>query len=359
MKILFVSAVLPYPLHSGGQIRIYNLLKRLAKKHEIHLFAFIRSEKEKEYLLELSFCKTVTTVMRGRVWQPKYILKALTSPYSLLWSSYDNSQMRALLAKENYDLVHIEPGYVFPALPSLNKPLVVSEHNIEHEVYQKYAASMPTFIQPFLKRDVNKMKTWEKISWTKASAITVVSEQDKEKIGNAQVVSNGVDIEEFAFRPKKIDPMRLRFLYVGNFRWMENKDAAENIIKNYWPVIKKNYSNATLRIVGQGAPNGPFKSIQEELSKTDILLAPIRIGGGTKFKILEAMAAGVPVITTSLGAAGLDKTVLWIADTPSELDISAVLTDKTKIKKARELIEHVYNWDIIAQRLDTIWNSLS
>ena len=131
MKVLFVSAVLPYPLYSGGQIRIYNLLKRLAKKHEIHLYSFIRSEKEKEYVSNLSFCKTVTTVLRGRAWQPKYLLKTLTNPYPFLWNTYHNSEMLSLLsdeiAKGQYDLIHIEPGYVWPSIPTEHKiPIVIA-----------------------------------------------------------------------------------------------------------------------------------------------------------------------------------------------------------------------------------------
>ena len=141
MKILFVSAVLPYPLHSGGQIRIYNLLKRLVDTHEIHLYSFIRSETEKKYLPDLRFCKSVTTVLRGRVWQPKYIYKTLTGSLPLLWSSYHNSRMVGFLADEislgNYDLIHIEPGYVWPSVPTQHRvPIVVAEHNIEHEVYK-------------------------------------------------------------------------------------------------------------------------------------------------------------------------------------------------------------------------------
>ena len=131
MKVLFVSAVLPYPLYSGGQIRIYNLLKRLGKKHEIHLYSFIRSDKEKEYISELSFCKTVTTVLRGHAWRPNYLLKTITSSYPFLWNTYHNSDMLSFLsdeiAKGGYDCIHIEPGYVWPSIPTEHKiPIVIA-----------------------------------------------------------------------------------------------------------------------------------------------------------------------------------------------------------------------------------------
>lgn len=365
MKILFVSAVLPYPLHSGGQIRMYNLLKRLGKKHEISLYAFIRSEKEKQYIPQLSFCKKVVTILRGRAWQPKYLFKTIASSYPFLWNTYHNSHMLSLLsdeiAKGRYDLIHIEPGYVWPSLPAEhNIPIVIAEHNIEHEIYSAYAKqfSIPV-LRPFMMLDVAKMKQWEKRIWSEATAVVAVSEEDKKVIGEkATVVPNGVDLPAFPFTPGKAHAHPV-FLYVGNFKWMENRDTADNIKKNYWPTIRKQYPHATLRIVGQGAPDGPFTSMQEELARADVMLAPIRIGGGTKFKILEAMASGVPVVTSTLGAAGLDKNVLWIADSPRQLDIPAVFADRTKIKNARQQIEGVYNWDIIAKKLDTVWNSLS
>lgn len=363
MKILFVSAVLPYPLHSGGQVRIYNLLKRLSAKHEITLYAFIRDEKEKQYLKELSFMKKTVTVMRGRAWQPKYVFKTLTSSYPLLWSTYHNREMLSLLADEitngKYDLIHIEPGYVWPSIPTEHRaPIVVSEHNVEHEVYRKYADSFPvSFLKPFLSLDVAKMIAWEKRAWQSASAIIAVSDEDKRKMtGKVFVVPNGVDSKEFPFRPKKkISPT---FIYVGNFKWMENRDAAEYLERDIWPEIKKRYPTAQLRIVGKG--RNTVERIQDELYNADIMLAPIRIGGGTKFKILEAMATGLPVITTTIGAAGLDKNVLWIADSPGEMltAIGDVMKNPEKVKKARTLIEREYNWDTIAMKLETVWKSV-
>lgn len=93
MNILFISAVLPYPLHSGGQIRTYQLLKRLSKKYTITLLSFIRNEKEKEYLKELSFLNRVETIYRGKALQLKYLLGAL-GHYSWLLSTYNNNEMR-------------------------------------------------------------------------------------------------------------------------------------------------------------------------------------------------------------------------------------------------------------------------
>lgn len=389
MKILFVSAVLPYPLHSGGQIRIYNLLKRLSKHHEIHLYSFIRSDSEKEYIRHLSFCKKVIPIMRGRVWQPGYIFKSMTGAYPLLWESYHNSEMQSLLADEiikgKYDLVHVEPGYVWPSIPTEGRvPIVVAEHNVEHEVYEAYIRQFPIMpLRPILSMDVAKMKFWEKRVWTESDAITMVSDRDKQMVSTLvdpqkiSVVSNGVDLVDFAFRPKKnISKEKLTFLYVGNFAWMENKDAVEHLVADFWPAIVKRYPGAQLRIVGKNMPKS-FEKLQssgvhflssvdvitDELYAADIMLVPIRVGGGTKYKILEALSAGLPVIASTQGVVGMQVTggkELLIADTIQDvLTNIETLTDSGKRLKltqaARTCVEKNYSWDSIAETLNKVW----
>lgn len=354
-------------------MRIYNLLKRLSKKHEITLYAFIRDEKENDYIRELSFCKKVVTVMRGRGWQMRYMVRSLISSYPFLYATYDSRHMRALLKEEMknaYDLIHIEPGYVWLSLPETDIPVVVSEHNIEHEVYKKYAQHSNSLVKSLMLWDVGKMDIWERRIWEKAHRIVAVSQSDREIIGksNVSVVPNGVDIKEFPFRPKKSVSQNLTFLYVGNFRWVENRDTAKHLIQNIWPTVKEKYPKATLRIVGKNAPSGPYfvdnvDKIQNEYQKADMLLAPIRVGGGTKYKILESMASGLPVVTTDLGAAGLgvkDKKEVWIATSNEEILVAirdiVLGTKRMKIlQAARKLVEDRYSWDSIAETLDGVW----
>ena len=317
--------------------------------------------------------------MRGRVWQPTYLLKTITSSYPLLWSSYHNVEMISLLSDEivkgKYDLIHMEPGYVWPSIPETRIPVVVCEHNIEHTVYEAYVRQFPvSVLRPFLSLDVAKMATWEQRVWKKATKIVTVSESDRASIGqsNVAVVPNGVDLATFTFHPKKSwDKEHLTFLYVGDFRWMENKDAADVLIKDWWPVISQQFPGSRLRIVGKHAPKaqyfvGEVDRIQDEFNAADVLVAPIRIGGGTKYKILEAMAIGLPVITTKQGSEGMhgetNKHFLIAEDSADVVNSIAYLCDNTKRIKlttnARTLVEKDYSWDIIAQKLNTLWNSL-
>lgn len=389
MKILFVSAVFPYPLYSGGQVRIYNLLKALGSKHAISLFAFTRKKEEQDLASMLPFCKKIVPVLRGRAWRIDYIFRAIAGNYPWVFATYDNAAMRDAiaqeLAKEQYDLIHIEPGYVWPSLPKTTVPIVVGEHNVEHHIYEGYVRQFPVpFFRPFLSTDVTKMKAWEKKVWQHASAITTVSNDDRKEITlevsekNVQTVANGVDVKEFEFRPKLIKTSAPVVLFVGNFLWMQNRDALRYLLTDIWGKVQELYPQAKLRVVGRHLPQAArnqvsrmggellehVEDIQNEFHAADVLFAPIRVGGGTKFKILEAMASGIPVITTTIGAGGLaveHSRELMIADTPDETTeaLTKVLqnTEDTlrMVKRARACIEKKYSWQMIATELDQVW----
>ena len=391
MNILFVSAVLPYPLHSGGQIRMYNLLKRLSKHHTITLASFIREEKEREFIKHLDFCESVHMVMRGRAWQPRYILRALMGTYPFLLATYHNEQMHEditrLISEKRFDVVHIEPFYVLPSLPDILPPLVVSEHNIEYDVYGAYAKRFSwALLRPFLHWDVSKMKHWERVCWRKAKAVTAVSEGDAAVIEpylkhRITIVPNGVDSGSFPFRvPPTLKNFRV--LFVGNFRWYPNQDAAYTLVAHIWPRLLERVKNASLRIVGKDIPvklrrmaesaggqvDENVDDIASVYGQADVLVAPHAISGGTKFKMLEAMASGLPIVTTKEGASGLAMKPdihFLAAGTPEEF-VTAIIkiwdsetTRLTLASNGRKLIESRYNWESIAKTLEGVWKEAS
>ncbi len=386
MNILFVSALLPYPLHSGGQVRMYNLLKLLSKKHTITLFSFMRNKEEQNYIRSLSFLSDIHLVMRGKGRQVKYVVKALGN-YPLLLATYDNRVMQEEIKKEltrkKYDLVHIEPFYVFPSLPPLSLPFVVSEHNVEYDIYQKNAEKMRLpIVKPFAYFDAIKVKIWEEIVWQKAKQVTAVSSEDATVITRATkketaVVPNGVDTTAFVYKERAFIKDHPTCLFVGNFLWAPNTEAIRTLLVSIWPKIVARYPNAVLTIVGKHFPKDVKKyvtgsvrleeyveDIQDAFHASDILLAPMGIGGGTKFKILEAMASGTLVITTPqgrMGIVGASGKELLEASTADEF-VGAVTsvydeqrTSKIITKNARKLVENTYDWKAIAEKLDAVW----
>lgn len=389
MKILFVSALMPYPLYSGGQVRVYNLLSRLSKDHEITLVTFLRNISEKRYEKNISFCKKIITGYRGHAWQPGYVVRSMMGFKPLLLTSYDHGWLRGEIKNEltagAYDIIHIEPWYVWPSIPETSVPMVIATHNVEYAVYMEYVRKLRLVpLRPGYYWDVLKLKFWEERVWKRASHVVAVSEDDaaviREKIGtipSVSVVPNGVDVASFRLKPKGARGKPV-FLFVGSFTWMQNRDAVSWLVKSIWPTLRKRYPGSTLRIVGRSMPSSLRKlvgnheivllehveHIENELHAADVLLAPIRVGGGTSFKILEAMASGLPVVTTTLGATGLDVTdgkEVFIGNTEVEL-ITAVdrLFESFKkrcevAKNARRTIEREYAWDNIANALDHVW----
>jgi glycosyltransferase involved in cell wall biosynthesis len=386
MNILFISAVLPYPLTSGGQIRMYQLLKRLSKKHSITLLSFIRGEKEKAYLKELSFLKRVETIHRGKALQLKYLIGALGN-YSWLLSTYNNTEMRNLirdhLATNEYDLIHIEPFYVYPSLPKTSVPIVTCEHNVEYAVYEQFVRKLSfAFFRPLLFLDVVKTRIWEESVWKKSNALIAVSEEDKTIMApirkrEVAVVPNGVDCAHYTYTKRTITADSLQCLFIGDFAWMPNKEAVTTLLTSIWPAILKKYPKAKLTIVGKQFPKALISSVSPSVTRVEyvpdirsvydahsVLLAPMGIGGGTKFKLLEAMASGLVVITSKEGRMGIRATPgedVMEARTAEEYvaAIQTVCTDPKKVVamtgNAREIIEKQYNWDTIAGLLDDVW----
>ena len=192
------------------------------------------------------------------------------------------------------------------------------------------------------------------------------------------IVPNGVDTNFFTFR-RKINRSELKtVLFVGNFKWLQNREAVSILIREVWPKIKTVLKDKVrLWIVGKSPPSDILKKqvrdikvyddiddIRRVYQKADVLLAPIYGPGGTRYKILESMAAGIPVVTTSTGIEGLSaknaKEVLVAEDSSGLANLTIrVLTDENLYKKlafsGRRLVEDKYSWKTIARDLDNIY----
>lgn len=393
MKILMLTPYLPFPLLSGGQIRTYNLLKKLKNKYEITLFSFIRQEKEKRYIKELEkFCLKVKVFKRRPAWDLRNILMAGFSPLPFVMiSTYLSKTARDAIKEElensSYDLIHAEPFYMAPNIPSTRIPILLVEQTIEYLVYKKYADNFSyNLLKPLMYFDVLKLKFWEEYYWRKATSLVAMSGEDKKIMAKAapkqriDIVANGVDIEFFT-ETKIRRPKTPTVLFVGNFKWLPNKDAAKFLTYDIWPKIKEKIPQAKLWIVGKNPTpeilnlskkkdvlvESAIEDIRDAFGRASILLAPIRNGRGTKYKVLEAMAAKLPVVTTPLGIEGIDaqdKKQALIAKSAEDLAEKAVtLLKKPQLeekiaKSAFLLVKEKYNWQLISTTLDKIYQKL-
>lgn len=371
-------------------MRLYNLIKHIGQRHTVTLICEKRPNQTREDQNEVEkICDQVITVARQKQWSLKNIIKTGFSLSPFLIIGHTTQDMRVVIEKElvkkKYDLIHVETFYVMQNLPKTSLPIVLVEHNIEYFIYERYAQKAAWFMRPLLMLDVYKLKRAEQRAWEKATVVAAVSKQDKEVIGrkNTYIVPNGVDTT--VFQPKMISSefktKKKKILYIGDYGYVQNRDAAGYIINSIWPQLKKNISlDATLWIVGKNM-NQSIKDLGKEdnniffddtnvqtaadiFSEADVLLAPIRIGGGTSYKIIEAMAVGTPVVTTSLGHEGIeakpDEEIL-IADTPEAIAgaVVSLLTNQQQYtllsKNARKAIEKNYDWVQISRSLEYVY----
>jgi len=284
------------------------------------------------------------------------------------------------LIENNFNLIHVETFYVFQNLPKTTLPIFLAEHNIEYLVYKRYAEESLFWIRPLIKFDNWKLRKKEIQSWTLANKLIAVSDQEKRIMKkDAIIIPNGVDLEEFDFQqPKeKMKEKEKKILFIGDFKWIENRNSAKWILEKIWPKINLKF-NIKLWIVGRNIPQNLKKmrvkniifdenllNTKEAYKKSYILLSPIKVGGGTSFKILEAMASGTPVVTTSLGAEGIatDKELVIadssqdLIDKTEELLLNSDLYEKIA-KNARKKIEENFDWKNIAEKLDKAYREV-
>lgn len=399
MKILMLTPYLPYPPSSGGQVRSYNLLKNLAKKHEITLFSLIKSSQEKKYVGKLEeFCRQVQVFKRPeKPWTLKNIFRTGFGFYPFLvvrnLSPEEKKAVAQKLSEEKFDLIHAETFYVMPHIPPTEIPILLVDQTIEYKVYQHFADTFRFWpARPLLYLDVFKLKFWEKRFWQKADKVVAVSEADKSQMLSlapgldVEIVPNGAGEDLFSLwgKRKKQDKKAPIVFYQGNFAWLQNIEAAQALAKKIFPLIKKQIPKASCLIVGQEAQEkighlagggvevknletSDIQGVKKAYLAATVFLAPLFGPGGTRLKILAAMAAGVPVVTTPTGITGIKarhgREVL-IKDCPEGMASAIIRLIKDEklydriTRQARVLVEEEYNFVKIAEKLDKIYEEV-
>lgn len=388
-----LTPYLPFPDSSGGQIRSYNLIKSLSKKHKITLFSLIKDDSEKKYVPELEkYCSKVKVFRRSKSpWTLRNILLTGFGPYPFLvirnLSSQEKDAVKEEIKNENYDLIHAETFYVMPHIPETKIPILLVEQTIEYLVYKHYVQGIKNpILRSILSIDVSKLKFWETRFWKKANTVVAVSESDKTEMRRlvpqlkAELVPNGVNLSFFKEKEnwESDDP---RILFIANFKWLQNVEAAELLLKEVYPIVKSQKPDVKMWIVGQHIPQEilSFKSkdiiienlhednqegIRNAYFKSTVFVSPLKGPGGTRLKHLAAMAAKLPLVTTAVGAEGLSATDgkdVIIKNSSKDLAEAAIkilsnsaLAEKIAIN-ARELVEEKFSWYKMGEYLDKLY----
>lgn len=391
-----LTPYLPYPDSSGGQIRTQNLLKHLCKKHDITLLSLIKDSKENENIKHLlKYCKKVHTFQRSSTpWTLKNILKTGFSldPFLIVRNFAPGIKEAVVreLATGEYDLIHAETFYVMPSIPKTNLPIILVDQTIEYLVYQHYVnETAPWFLRPLLQIDVEKTKYAERYYWRQANQVVAVSEADRKEMLklepdiDIEVVQNGVNLDLFK-KKTRWDTEEKVIMQLSNFRWLQNIEAAEMLIKEVFPLVQKKIKNIKLWIVGQHIPPSisdmatkgviikdfppeDAESLTLCLQSASVFASTIKGPGGSRLKNLAAMASQLPIVSTKVGVEGLDvenNTHVLIGNSAQKIAdlIIRVLKSPRLAKRlattTRRHVEEHFDWRIIAQKLGDLYDKL-
>ncbi len=389
-----LTPYVPYPPSSGGQIRTLNLLKYLSKRHQITLVALYKNDDEKKYLNHLRhYCRKIYLCRRPqKPWQLSNITKAIFSllPFLIVrnYSSEAKQVVSNLLIKERFDVIHAETFYIMPHIPNTKIPIVLVEQTIEYEVYQHFINSLPLPFRLLLSIDILKLKYWERYYWRKANIVAAVSATDEKLIKKLEnsiataIVPNGAGDEMIAKKLNAIDLKHPVVLFQGNFNWLQNIEAAKFLVNEIYPHIYDLIPAVKVIISGQNADkirslakpginiinNRPEdgQTIKSVFQNATFFIAPIFGPGGTRLKILAAMAAGVPVVATKTGVEGLEVITgrdVVIASTAPDFakQILSLIEHPRRYESIRSnaysLVKEKYNWQMIAKKLELLYEN--
>lgn len=395
MNILFLSTRNPYPLISGHSLRTYHVLRGAAQKHNVTLVTFVQlvEELKKENLEHLrSFCRDVypfrIPVDRSRIKLAASLFLNLFSPLPFVAQKYDASMMRRkireIISTDHIDLVHVD---MLPLTVYLNEfrdlPKVLVNHNVESVRLYRWFQTEPNILKKtYLGIQLLKLRRFERSAMNKFDCCVVVSEIDKQLlrqmgINNKMfVVPNGTDTQFFKSTGKKT--IENSVLWIGHMDVHTNRDAVLYFWREIYPVLRKDYPSLRMTFVGTAPPKeiadaakrdtqlkvtGFVDDIRSYLDETAVMVVPIRIGSGTRLKILDAMAMGKAIVSTSVGCEGLnvkDGKNILVADNPEDFSKRVIELLKNKDmrknlgKKALKVAE-TYDWNLIGAKQEVVY----
>ena len=403
MTTLYFAPHRLWPANSGAQLRNYQLARSLSMRSSVTFVEMCHAQEERQFHPRDSGFERVVTLEKGRTYTPSRIVRGLIGPAPITvlncWSLRSASQLAAVLRSRKFDTVQIEGVHLAKYLPIVQEApgypeIVVDWHNIESELMWRYAERTSNWLkQAAARRTAKLIERAEDDLLDACGTHTVTSERERQKLldrrpgANVQVIPNGVDTGFFT-REKIAEAFRLSgqcnskrtILFVGWMAYHANIDAVLWFARTVWPEISRSYPNLQFTIVGRDpAPavralasdrihvTGTVDDVRPFYASAVATVVPLRYGSGTRLKILESMAAGVPVVSTALGAEGIeakDDVHLLLANNAPEIAaavgrvVSSAETRTRLSQAARALVCRKYDWSAIGDRLSDIHASL-
>lgn len=397
MKILFITNLLPYPLDNGGKIKTYNVIKSLSKENIVDMICFYEDENILNYMSELNeflnkiyaFPKRLTTRKNKKEMFFKAILSIFSKyPYSVY--KYDEKDVRNKLIKifNNYECLyidHLQLAIYLDDIKSFKGKLILDQHNCESIIIKRYYEKEKNIIKRmFLYIELKKLIRFEAKVINKVDKVLALSEEDKSQM----IKISKANQERFSVIPilvennfvKDISKVNLqnkiKVMFLGTLTWYPNIQGIKWFLENVFDKIK---DNIELYIVGKDPDidlinmckkydnitiTGYVEDVNQYFEICDIMIVPIFIGSGLRVKILEALAKGIPVISTQIGCEGIDvidyENIL-IANTTDEFvskltEISNINLYKQISENGKLLYKYNYSFEAISYKINSSIN---
>ena len=383
MKILVVSPYIPYPPSFGGSVRIYHLLRELSRSHDVTVVTYCSDDGLGDPAGLEDVSSRVVLVNRPPVNKRRDQVRSLLSRHSYQYRTHHGAAMQEAIERtvreKEPDLIVAEfvQMAVFDFSPII--PLVIDEHNVEYDLMKRMAEKDTVSLRKlFNMLEAAKLRREELACLRKAALVLATSERDAEMIKKAapglqtSVITNGVDVPFFAAKEPGPEPDTA--VFVGATHYFPNEDGLCFFMENIYSRILQERRDFRLEIVGGRPPprvaayagenvhvTGFVEDVRPYMWSARVFVVPLRMGGGTRLKVVEAMAAGIPVVSTTLGAEGIpaehDRHLL-LADDPAAFAqaVIRVLKDREKAealrRAGREFVGCYFDWPVIGKRLD-------
>ncbi len=372
LRILWLKTGPLHPLDTGGKIRTYNMLRQLKSGNEVHYLSLCPEGTDEKVL------KSASEYSQKQFWipwketpkkSPKFFIELGSNflsklPYVI--QKYESKAMtdriRELDQFGSYDLIicdFLTPSINLFPQGKTKTPVLLFQHNVESIIWKRLFEKATGLKKTYFKGQWQRMLAYEKAACEKCDGVVAVSEEDatlfRKELGMKNVlgaVPTGVDVKFFSAVKAERKPKSLVFL--GSMDWMPNIDAVEYFTNEIYPQVKRDFPHVKFTIVGRNPPEkvralaakdssiqvtGTVNDVRPFVAESEVMIVPLRVGGGTRIKIFEAMANGIPVVSTAIGAEGLPVTHgkhILLADSPS--DFAKCIGELFKSKEEREKI---------------------
>jgi len=409
MNILWISHFVPYPPKAGMLTRSYNLLREVSRYHNIYLIALIQEKplrtmfkNTEEGLIEAKqnlsgFCKSVEflNISRGSTRLGKYIIATgsllSTSSYSVEWLRSDSMQQAidSILEEKDIHAIHADTISLAPYVENIkNRTMLLTHHNIESHMMLRRAEGTNNWLKKlYYYIEGKKLEKYERKVCPLFSVNITCSPLDSERLSNVcsglyiMEIPNGVDTNYF--KPQQLDVVPYSLIFAGGLNWYPNLSAMEFFVYEVWPLLKEKCNNVVMDIIGQDPSqdlldlsksdpslriHGFVDDVRPYISRAAVYVCPISYSGGTKLKVLDALAMEKAIVANPVSCEGIDvengKSVLYAIEPEEYVECIVKLFENDNLrvsmgKRGRQQIKELYSYENIGKRLSELYTSAS